>query len=228
MLLVRRTDLVKFVGPRQFDQDWIQPRRGGGNPELPDSLPFGLPAKPELFAATGNAIESYIETGTIAMGTACHGPATRLADVDTPGGMLFHMLDAETLPAPAEVAAFVAALPSGPIDAEFRLGLLFLSLACGDAGVALAVARRLAAEMPELRDAYYAQVAVLAECGRWVEAVAVAEAWCEGREPDSSMRKRAMTRTGRKSTTEAIANLFVDGGDRALDAAAAMCGASSG
>jgi acyl-CoA synthetase (AMP-forming)/AMP-acid ligase II/acyl carrier protein len=218
MLLLQRGSIGAFARAIKPDVDWtaqcatievINCRTVG-------HLDF---LRPEVVVATRDAIAAYIEAGSI----HASGGQAHWVDVDTAGGTMFHLLAARQPPTAARLRAFVDDLPAGPIDPDLRLGLLFLVLTAGDAVLALAVAARLATERPDLRDAFYAQIAVLVELGREAEAVALATAWCGDREPDPDVLARATKKTPRPLDMRDTLDLFAGGDLRALDIAATFC-----
>ena len=223
MLLLHRASPGRFDSEYRLDVDW------GGNDIQVLSRACNTVAhldfiRPALFEAHGAAIAEFIETGDIAEADG-HHPA-----IDTPGGALFRLLADTTPPTPSRVLAFLAALGAEPVDHEVRLGLLYIALACGDPAVGHTVTRRLIAEEPTLRDAFYAEVALLAEHGHMDRAAPLAAAWCAGQEADFAMIKRASRRDDPPTTWDAARFLFTGNSDIALDVAAAFgaCGGSTG
>ncbi len=172
----------------------------------------------ELFTAADAALIRFLETGTVVAEPAC-----RWLNIDTPGGALFTMLELDCPPPAEHLRALMAGLPSGKIEPDLRVGLVFLSLASGDADWALALARRLNDEDPNFRVAVYARVAVLAELDRPQDAAAIAGAWSNEHGPDLAMEQRALRKTGQPLDWKLTRNLYVGAADKALDVAAAFC-----
>jgi acyl-coenzyme A synthetase/AMP-(fatty) acid ligase/acyl carrier protein len=170
--------------------------------------------RPPALVAEADALATFAETGT------CHPVADDEAPLTTlPGGVLFGLLRRREQVSSAEIDAFVQALPPGPVDAELRTGLTFLSLAAGDAGLASAVISRLVAEAPDLRNPVYAHIALLAQMKRPEEALAAARAWSERHSEDAALFARAR-RWLPPAPALAAAGLFTDGLFQAIDSAA--------
>jgi hypothetical protein len=146
--------------------------------------------------------------------------------IPTIGGKLFDLLACDPPPPSDDVRAVLRSLPDGPVDPEYRLAIMFLAMASGDAAFALEVAQRIVAGDPTDRNAHYVQVAVLAELGRTSEAVAIADSWCKRRGVDPVVRQRAKGRIWKDLTWEKRRWLFFSGSrmEMALDAGAACCG----
>jgi acyl-CoA synthetase (AMP-forming)/AMP-acid ligase II/acyl carrier protein len=220
MLLLHRGSPGRFVSEHKLDVDWANDdvRVLSRACSTVAHLDF---IRPALFDAHGSAIAEFVETDDVV--------DTDGSDVaiDTPGGALFRLLADRTPPTPRRVLIFLAELGAEPVDHEVRLGLLYIALACGDPAVGHTVTRRLIAEEPTLRDAFYSEVALLAEHGHLDHAAPLAAAWCAGRAPDFAMIKRAGRRDDPPSAWDAAGFLFTGNSDTALDIAAAF-GASAG
>jgi acyl-CoA synthetase (AMP-forming)/AMP-acid ligase II/acyl carrier protein len=188
MLLVQRKPLRRLTSGRRPDIEWAEQ---GVAPEIVNcrTIRHLDVLRPEVFATTKDAMATFLETGTLHADFRESG-----VNVETPGGLLFQLLEGQDRPSATQVRAFVGALPSDPVDQDFRLGLLCIALACGEPGLALAVAARLGVEQSDDRAPVYAQAAILAELGRHLEAIELVRAWSVGRPPDPGLRRRAWMR----------------------------------
>ncbi len=173
--------------------------------------------RPPAMRAYRDVVETYLAKGTLQPDVSASG-----IDIPMPGGTLFSMLDRKERPTPEQIDAFIRDLPPGRVDVELRLGLLFLSLGCGNTQCAMSVIQRLTEEEPDQRDAHYAQVALLAELGSHDAARAAVAAWESRRPQDPVMRKRASFATERLPAWTSVTSLFSGNSDLALDAAAAL------
>ena len=171
--------------------------------------------RPQALLAEADAMATFAETGTCLPVSDDQAPLT-----DLPGGVLFGLLRRREDISPNEVDAFVQALPPGPVDAELRMGLVFLAFAAGEGRLASAVMDRLVAEAPDLRNLVYARIALLAQINEPEEALAVARAWSERHSGDPVLSARAGRWIPRVETLAAADRLFTDGLYPALDAAA--------
>jgi dienelactone hydrolase len=144
--------------------------------------------------------------------------------ISTPGGRLYRLLDQGTPPASDELRALIDSLPSGRVDDDLVLPLLWLTMASGDGDLALTIARRFVAERPDDRNAHYALIAALFELGRRGEAADVAGEWCVRKPDDPVMRARARARVHRHADMSHAAGLFGRGSatEKALDVAASL------
>jgi GT2 family glycosyltransferase len=216
MLLLYRVAPGRFTIPTCCDLDWAK------EAVVLEALPCGTVCHSDflhssLSASHGGMIASYMDGGGIGVEVG----ALR-AEIDTAGGAMFRLLENEVPPTADDVRAFFAVLPEEPVDYDIRLSLLYLALTCGDKELALEIAQRLAVEEPDLRDAFYAQVAWLAELGLSDEAVLVAETWCHNRPADPVMQWRATHRAEPPAAWNAGERLFIGNPDAALDLAAAF------
>jgi acyl-coenzyme A synthetase/AMP-(fatty) acid ligase/acyl carrier protein len=205
MLLLQRAPFGDFPNQRRTDADWSAL---GAELMVVDCLTVRhldvLSA--EIYATVSGAMAAHIEAGPLA---SHPGPAR--IDFETQGGELFRMLDTAEPPDSGQLRAFLERLPPGPVDEDFRRGLLWLGAACGDRELALSLAGWLAAEAPDDHDAFFAQVLINAALGRHAEAVALTEAWCQRRGPDPEIRERAQKQTSWVDMVVQLAGLFGDG-----------------
>jgi amino acid adenylation domain-containing protein len=219
ILLLHRETLGGFVNPDRADEGW---RQLGVKIDIISCrtirhLDF---LDHRLLSAYGDIFAEFLVTGTLTKASQRRQPL-----IPTIGGKLYDLLTRVPPPVPDDIRAMLHSLPDGPVDSECRLAVLFLSMASGDAALALEAARRITTTDPDDRNAHYAQVAVLAELGRADEALAVCESWCEGRKSDPVMRQRAKVKNGRDIDWERRRWLFFSGTrmEKALDVAAARC-----
>ena len=213
MLLLQRAPFGDFSNQRRTDADWSAL---GAEVTVVDCLTVRhldvLSA--EIYATVSGAMAAHIEPGPL----ASHPGLARI-DFETQGGALFRMLDAGEPPAAGQLRAFLERLPPGPVDEDFRRGLLWLGAACGDRELALGLAGWLSAEAPDDHDAFFAQVLINAALGRHAEAIALTEAWCQRRGPDPEIRDRALKQTSWVDMVDEMAGLFEDGEYGAADTA---------
>jgi non-ribosomal peptide synthetase component F/acyl carrier protein len=118
--------------------------------------------KPSLFTVYEGTIAAYLAGDSV-------GPTANLPDIDTPGGLLFTLLEDSAAITVEALGAFMAILPPGPVEVDLRQGVLFLCLACGDIDFARAVCDRLVADAPRLGDAVHAKAALMAAHERRVD-----------------------------------------------------------
>jgi hypothetical protein len=154
------------------------------------------------------------------------GPCeSRPAPIATQGGHLFTLLERDDPPPPGEIRPVVDNLPARDFDADLELAVLFLSMASGDAALALEAAREVAALLPSNRNPFYVEAAILSELGRFNEAYAVAVSWCARNGYDPVLLRRAKSRPAPDLRWEQRQYLFFSGAlmEQALDVAAARC-----
>jgi GT2 family glycosyltransferase len=216
MLLLHRAPPGRFKIPRHPELDWAN--EGVVLTALPcRTVSHEDFVRSSLSAAHGSAIVSYIATGRLDIESSLTG-----TEIATDAGVLFCLLADELPPTVATVRAFLVALPESPVSYDLRLGLLYLALACGDTELVLQLTERLAAEEPNLRDAFYVRVAWLAELGLSDEAVSMAEAWSRDRSPDPVIHWRAKQKIQAPAAWNTPTELFTGSPDAALDLAAAF------
>jgi hypothetical protein len=114
-----------------------------------------------------------------------------------PSGALFRLLQDEARPGPGRVRRLLEALGPAAVDAQAAPALLFLAMASGDVGLARDVVRQVLESFPGMRQAAFAEVALLAETGEADAALQRAEAWSGRiRAGDPAMLARAAQRLG--------------------------------
>jgi amino acid adenylation domain-containing protein len=215
MLLLHRAAPGAFSLVDQLYDGWIE---AGVTPETLEyhTLDHLDVVLPKAIAAAAAALRGFIETGRVAAGLGISA-----FQFDTIGGALFRLLEADAPPDAATMRPF-AEDPTLPRDGSVRLALLFLTIASGDVGMALKLARRMTAAQPFHRAATYAQVALASALGHKDEAVALAEAWGRDQREDSAMLARARN-PGPKAASWGSRRGLVVGSDGALDMAVALC-----
>ena len=138
---------------------------------------------PAAVAAAREVLREFVETQQIAT-TSRHE-----LDLRTVGGEAFRLLDAVSPPMPNEVRQLSELSPL-PADGTVRLALLLLTMASGDAALALDYINRLLEEEPDHRAAVYAHVAVLSSLGRQAEAEDAFDTWSSIHREDKNLCAR--------------------------------------
>jgi acyl transferase domain-containing protein/NADPH:quinone reductase-like Zn-dependent oxidoreductase/nucleoside-diphosphate-sugar epimerase/acyl carrier protein len=216
MLLLHRATPGAFSLSDRPYADWVT--AGVGLKALPCRTIDHLDVvRPAAVAAVDGVLQRFIEGAPLKAGPGLDG-----LDFDTIGGTLFRLLAAGA-PPDRETLRPLAEDPTLPPDGTVRLALLLLTLASGDAAMALELARRMTAEEPHHHAATYAQVALASLAWREDEAVSLAQAWRRDHRPnDQAMLDRARNARPKPAAWGSIPGCDI-GSDEALDMAVQLC-----
>jgi len=224
MLLLHRESFGQMTNPVQIDTDWAH--LGVAATRLPcRTISHADFLSHSLLGSYDRVMTAFVCPEDSAL-QGVQPPA----QIETPAGWLWGLLDRLPGVGAEDVRAFVRHLPGDPIHEELVLGVLWLAAASGDAAFALEITRRVIAERPNDRNAHYVLVGLLQELGRSDEAAAVVAQWLARRtDPDPVLQKRATERIYGDVGWPEARGLFVKGepGERALDYAVARAAAPS-